>query len=216
MNASFGYLDRNTCVHRLDPRTKLLLMIVVGMVGFVVPHFGWIAINLALLLPFVLAAKCARQWLFVVFLASIPAWFIAAINMFWGNSVIPSGHVPGRLALDPIYAILTGDAEPFVLWRAQFGNQNERIARIAVARLGLVGNFIIVPKQGIGFRVMAVTPNSAAARAGLIAGDTILTINKQAVRSWASFLRAIGKKKSFSGSTLKGLRGNGSLEISVK
>ncbi len=89
-------------------------------------------------------------------------------------------------------------------------------AMALVARLGLVGNFIAVPKRGIGFRVMAVTPNSAAAKAGLIAGDTILTINKQPVNSWANFLKAIGKKRSFSGSTLKGLRGNGNLAIVVK
>ncbi len=120
MNLKVGYLDKDTWVHRLDPRTKCLWMIIAGTIGFIVPHFGWIALNLALMLPLVLSSKCAKYWFMLVALASIPAWLIAAINMLWGNSVIPSGHIPQNLALGWLYPIITGDPEPYSLFQGRF------------------------------------------------------------------------------------------------
>ena len=94
--------------------------------------------------------------------------------------------------------------------------QHEVAAQMALMHLGLVGRFVAVPKRGTGFRVIKVVRNSAAAKVGLIAGDTILTINKQAVNSWQAFLKVMGKRRNFVGLTLKGLRGKGALEIAVK
>jgi len=110
------------------------------------------------------------------------------------------------------------NAMPAHLWIQLPGalGANDAVAQASVMRLGLIGKFVLLPKHGRCFRIDEVKPNSAAAKIGLIAGDTILTINKQAVNSWANFLKAIGKQKSFAGSTLKGLRGNASLEIVVR
>jgi energy-coupling factor transport system permease protein len=120
MTLTVGYVDADTWVHRLDPRTKGLWMIAAGMVGFVVPHFGWIALNLALMVPFVLSARCFLRWLPMVALASVPVWFIAAINMLWGNTIVPSGHVPKEMALRWLYPMFTDEAEPFVLFSTRF------------------------------------------------------------------------------------------------
>ncbi len=120
MSFKVGYLDKDTWVHRFDPRTKCLWMIIAGTTGFVVPHFGWIVLNLALMLPIVFSAKCSKYWFTLVALASIPAWFIAAINMLWSNSVIPSGHVPSDLALNWLYTIIMSDPDAYVLFQGQF------------------------------------------------------------------------------------------------
>ena len=120
MTLPTAYIATDSWVHQLDPRVKCLWVIVVGATGFIVPNFGWIAMSIGLLVPIVISAKCMKRWLALVAIASIPAWLIAAINMFWGNSVIPSGHVPDRLALDWLYPLVTGDPEPFLLLKSRF------------------------------------------------------------------------------------------------
>ncbi len=86
----------------------------------------------------------------------------------------------------------------------------------AVSKFGVTGKFIKVANAGRGLRVNRVLKGSAAEQAGLLKGDTILSVNSTAFTNYKALLKALDPRRGWSGAKLKVMRGARIFEITVK
>ncbi len=83
-------------------------------------------------------------------------------------------------------------------------------------KFGVTGTFIKVANVGRGLRVNRVLKGSAAEQAGLLNGDTILSVNGTAFMNYEALLKALDPRRGWSGAKLKVMRGARIFEITVK
>ena len=86
----------------------------------------------------------------------------------------------------------------------------------AVGKFGVTGKLIKIANAGFrGLRVNQVLKGSAAEQAGLLKGDTILSVNGTAF-TFEVFLKALDPRRGWSGIKLRVMRGARIFEITVK
>ncbi len=96
--------------------------------------------------------------------------------------------------------------------------QNKNVQKDAkvVGKFGVTGKFIKVANAGRGLRVNRVLKRSAAEQAGLLKGDTILSVNGTAFTNYEALLKALDPRRGWSGVKLRVMRGARIFEITVK
>ena len=100
----------------------------------------------------------------------------------------------------------------FVFWNGKI-----QTAAAVVGKFGVTGKFIIrVANAGRRLRITQVLKGSAAEQAGLLKGDTILSVNGTALSNYEVFLKALDPRRGWSGAKLKVARGARIFEITVK
>ena len=96
-------------------------------------------------------------------------------------------------------------------------NKNVQKAARVVGKFGVTGKLIKIVNAGFrGLRVNRVLKGSAAEQAGLLKGDTILSVNGTAFTNYEVFLKALDPRRGWSGAKLKVMRGARIFEITVK
>ncbi len=95
-------------------------------------------------------------------------------------------------------------------------NKNLRKAATVVGKFGVTGNFIQVANAVRGLRVNQVAKGSAAEQAGIVKGDTILSVNGTVFANYEVFLKSLEGRRGWSGAKLKVMRGARIFEITVK
>ena len=95
-------------------------------------------------------------------------------------------------------------------------NKNVQKAAKVVGKFGVTGKLIKIVNAGFrGLRVNRVLKGSAAEQAGLLKGDTILSVNGTAF-TFEVFLKALDPRRGWSGVKLRVMRGARIFEITVK
>ncbi len=97
----------------------------------------------------------------------------------------------------------------------QFVTQNQKAAKV-VGKFGVTGKFVKVANAVRGLRVDQVRKGSAAEQAGILKGDTILSVNGTALLSYEVFVKALDPRRGWSGAKLKVMRGARIFQITVK
>ena len=98
----------------------------------------------------------------------------------------------------------------------QIKNKNVQKGAKAVGKFGVTGKLIKIANAGFrGLRVNEVLKGSAAEQAGLLKGDTILSVNGTAF-TYEVFLKALDPRRGWSGVKLRVMRGARIFEITVK
>ncbi len=95
-------------------------------------------------------------------------------------------------------------------------NANLQKAASVLGKFGVTGNFIQLPNAGRGLRVNRVLKKSHAEGAGLLQGDTILSVNGEVFANYEVFLKALDPRRGWSGAKLKVLRGARIFELTLK
>jgi hypothetical protein len=96
--------------------------------------------------------------------------------------------------------------------------QNKKLRKAAsvVGKFGVTGSFIQVANAIRGLRVNQVAKGSAAEQAGIVKGDTILSVNGTVFANYEVFLTLLDGRRGWSGAKLKVMRGARIFEITVK
>ncbi len=99
--------------------------------------------------------------------------------------------------------------------RYNFLNKKVQRASRVVGKFGVTGKFVKVANAVRGLRVDRVLKGSVAEQAGLLKGDTILSVNGTAF-TFEVFLKALDPRRGWSGVKLRVMRGARIFEITVK
>jgi regulator of sigma E protease len=115
-------------------------------------------------------------------------YVVAAIPI--GASATLHGSNPHALGLDPADATSYGAQRPWkkVVMTLAGSLANYLFALAILFALYSAGTHVVVP-----LTVGTVTPGSEAARAQMLPGDRILSVDGQAVKSWSEFVELIGQ-----------------------
>lgn len=70
------YQDKNTFLHRRDPRVKIILFVTLLAYILTAPSWEWMAIALILSLFLAVIARAPRGWIFVLWAIHIPAFLV--------------------------------------------------------------------------------------------------------------------------------------------
>lgn len=70
------YQDKDTFVHRRDPRVKIILFVLLAAYVLIAPSWEWIAIALILCLILAVLARTPWRWLLVLWAIHLPAFLV--------------------------------------------------------------------------------------------------------------------------------------------